>query len=239
MSKIHILAFAAHPDDVELSASGTLMKHIAAGMKAGVVDLTRGELGSRGSVVKRYREAADSSEIMGISQRVNLHLEDGFFTNNEKTKLLIIEQIRRFQPDIVLANAITDRHPDHGRAGQLISEACFLAGLRKIETSWEGEEQKAHRPKTVYHYIQDRFIKPDFVIDVSDYVERKFEAIRAFKSQFYDPESTEPQTPISGEEFFDFLKARMIEMGRPIGARYAEGFTVERYPGVNFLNDLM
>lgn len=239
MSKLHILAFAAHPDDVELSASGTLMKHISTGMTAGIVDLTQGELGSRGTIETRFKEAADSSAILGISERVNLKMSDGFFENNESNKLLIIEQIRRFKPDIVLANAISDRHPDHARAGKLVSEACFLAGLRKIETSWEGQNQTAFRPKVVYHYIQDRFIKPDFVIDVSDFSERKFAAIKAFKSQFYDPNSVEPQTPISGEEFFDFLKGRMMEMGRPIGARYAEGFTVERFPGVDLLNDLL
>lgn len=235
---IDILAFAAHPDDVELSASGTLMKHIAAGKTVGIVDLTQGELGSRGTIETRYQESEESSKIMGLSVRVNLKMADGFFESSETNKRLIIEQIRRFQPTIILANAVEDRHPDHGRASKLVSEACFLAGLRKIETTWNGEEQLAHRPKAVYHYIQDHYIKPDFVVDVTDFVERKIETIRAFKTQFYDPNSTEPQTPISGEEFFDFIKGRMLQFGRPIGAKYAEGFTVERVIGVNDLFDL-
>lgn len=236
--KLDILAFAAHPDDVELSCSGTLMKHIAAGKKVGIVDLTQGELGSRGTKDTRYEEAAAASEIMKIDVRVNLKMADGFFEINEENKRLIIEQIRRFRPEIVLANAITDRHPDHGRAAQLVSEACFLAGLMKVETSWEGKTQDFYRPKAVYHYIQDHYLKPDFAIDISDFIEEKIEAIKAYKTQFYDPNSKEPQTPISGEEFFDFIKGRMMQLGRPIGAKYAEGFTVERTMGVELLNDL-
>jgi bacillithiol biosynthesis deacetylase BshB1 len=165
-------------------------------------------------------------------------MADGFFTHNEENLRLIIQQIRRFKPDIVLLNAVSDRHPDHGRGSKLASEACFLSGLRKIETKWEGEEQEAHRPKFVYHYIQDRLIKPDFAIDVTDYVEDKFESIKAYKTQFWDPNSKEPQTPISGEEFFEFLRGRMAEFGRSIGVKYAEGFTVERLPGVSSLFDL-
>lgn len=236
--KVDILAFAAHPDDVELSASGTLMKHIAAGKTVGIVDLTQGELGSRGTIETRYAEAEDSSKIMGLSVRVNLKMADGFFNLSEKNTRLIIEQIRRFQPTIILANAVEDRHPDHGRASKLVSEACFLAGLRKIETSWDNKDQTPHRPKAVYHYIQDHYIKPDFVVDVTEFVDRKIETIKAFKTQFYDPNSLEPQTPISGEEFFDFIKGRMLQFGRPIGAKYAEGFTVERVIGVNDLFDL-
>lgn len=237
--KLDILAFAAHPDDVELSCSGTLMKHIKAGKTVGIVDLTQGELGSRGSVELRHEEAADSSRIMGLSVRENLKMRDGFFDLSEANKLKIVEQIRRFRPEIVLANAIEDRHPDHGRASKLVSEACFLAGLRKIETSWNGEPQVAYRPKVVYHYIQDRYIRPDFVIDVTDFVDRKMESIKAFKSQFYDPNSNEPQTPISGEDFIEFLKGRMSEFGRAIGVNYAEGFTVERFAGVESLFDLI
>lgn len=229
---IDILAFAAHPDDVELSASGTIMKHIAAGKTVGIVDLTQGELGSRGTIETRYSEAEEASKIMGLSVRVNLKMADGFFDLSEKNTRLIIEQIRRFQPTIILANAVEDRHPDHGRAAKLVSEACFLAGLRKVETSWDGKEQTPHRPKAVYHYIQDHYIKPDFVVDVTEFVNRKIEAIKAFKTQFYDPNSSEPQTPISGEEFFDFIKGRMLQFGRPIGVKYAEGFTVEREIGV-------
>lgn len=176
---------------------------------------------------------------MGISVRVNLKMADGFFNDSEENKRLVIEQIRRFQPKVVLANAIEDRHPDHGRAAKLVSDACFLAGLRKIETTWEGEPQIAHRPKAVYHYIQDHYLKADFCVDISDFVDRKIEAIKAYKTQFYDPNSKEPMTPISGEEFFDFIKGRMMQYGRPIGAKYAEGFTVERELGINSFDDLI
>lgn len=235
---LDILAFAAHPDDVELSCSGTLMKHIQAGMSVGIVDLTQGELGSRGTVETRYSEAADASKIMEISERVNLRMADGFFEINEKNKRLIVEQIRRFRPKIVLVNAVSDRHPDHGRGSQLVSEACFLAGLRRVETSFDGQNQEAYRPEVVYHYIQDYHIQPDFVVDVTDFVDRKIEAIKAYKTQFYDPNSTEPQTPISGEDFFEFITSRMKEFGRTAGVKYAEGFTVERYPKVDLLTDL-
>ena len=237
--KLDILAFAAHPDDIELSAAGTLMKHIAEGKTVGIVDLTQGELGSRGTIETRYQEAELASKILGISARGNLKMEDGFFTDSEENKRLIIEQIRRFQPRIVLANAIEDRHPDHARAAKLVSDACFLAGLRKIETSWDGESQSAHRPKAVYHYIQDHYLKADFCVDVTAFVDRKIEAIKAYKTQFYDPNSKEPVTPISGEEFFDFIKGRMMQYGRPIGAKYAEGFTVERELGINSFDDLI
>lgn len=233
-----ILAFAAHPDDVELSCAGTLMKHIEAGMSVGIVDLTQGEMGSRGTIETRYAEAADASKIMGVSERVNLKMADGFFEINEKNKRLIVEQIRRFRPKIVLVNAVSDRHPDHGRGSQLVSEACFLAGLRRVETSFDGQNQEAYRPEVVYHYIQDYHIQPDFVVDVTDFVDRKIEAIKAYKTQFYDPNSTEPQTPISGADFFEFITSRMREFGRTAGVKYAEGFTVERYPKVNFLTDL-
>jgi bacillithiol biosynthesis deacetylase BshB1 len=236
--KVDILAFAAHPDDIELSASGTLMQQIALGKTVAIVDLTQGELGSRGTIVTRYSEAAEASTIMGISARNNLKLADGFFEQNEQSLRLIIEQVRYFQPEIVLANAVEDRHPDHAKAAKLVSEACFLAGLRKIETSYNGAIQAAHRPKVVYHYIQDQFIQPDFVVDVTLFLDRKIEAIKAFKTQFYDPNSKEPTTPISGEEFFDFIKGRMLQFGRSIGVKYAEGFTVERPIGVNNLGDL-
>jgi bacillithiol biosynthesis deacetylase BshB1 len=236
--KVDILAFAAHPDDIELSASGTLMQQIALGKTVAIVDLTQGELGSRGTIETRYSEAAEASTIMGISARNNLKLADGFFEQNEQSLRLIIEQVRYFQPEIVLANAVEDRHPDHAKAAKLVSEACFLAGLRKIETSYNGAIQAAHRPKLVYHYIQDHFIKPDFVVDVTPFVERKIEAIKAFKTQFFDPNSLEPATPISGEEFFDFIKGRMLQFGRSIGVKYAEGFTVERPIGVKNLGDL-
>jgi N-acetylglucosamine malate deacetylase 1 len=238
-NKIDILAFGAHPDDVELSASGTLLKHISQGKKVVIVDLTQGELGSRGTIETRYQEANVASQIIGLEDRVNLKMEDGFFTHSQENLMKIVEQIRRFKPEIVLANAIEDRHPDHAKGSKLVSDACFLAGLVKIESNFEGQKQEAHRPKVVYHYIQDRYIKPDFVIDVTDFVEQKFESIKAYKTQFYDPNSQEPQTPISGEEFFEFLRGRMAEFGRSIGVRYAEGFTVERIVGVESFFDLL
>lgn len=236
--KLDILAFAAHPDDVELSASGTIMKHIDAGLKVGIVDLTQGELGSRGTIETRYSEAEQASQLMNLTVRHNLQMADGFFEINEKNKRIIIQQIRRFRPKVVLANALADRHPDHGRAGQLVSEACFLAGLVKVETEWEGEKQQAYRPEAVYHYIQDYYIKPDFVVDVTPYYDRKINVIKAFKTQFFDPESQEPKTPISGEDFFRFIESRMMEFGRPAKFKYAEGFTKERFIGVENLLDL-
>jgi bacillithiol biosynthesis deacetylase BshB1 len=236
--KLDILAFGVHPDDVELSCSGTLMKHIALGNTAGIIDLTMGELGSRGTAQTRKEEANEASRIMGVSVRENLCISDGFFELNESNKRLVIEQIRRFRPEIVLCNAISDRHPDHGRAAKLISESCFLAGLRKIETEWNGTNQEAFRPKVVYHYIQDVYLKPDFVVDVTDFIDRKLEAIQAYKTQFYDPKSLEPETPISGKDFFDFVKGKMRQFGRPIGVEFAEGFTVERELGVHNLFDL-
>ncbi|MFN5416899.1 MAG: bacillithiol biosynthesis deacetylase BshB1 [Flavobacteriia bacterium] len=238
MKKIDILAFAAHPDDIELSAAGTILKHIQEGKTVAIVDLTQGELGSRGTIETRYSEAHAAAQILGLSDRVNLKMEDGFFIHSQENLLKIVEQIRYFQPEIVLCNAIEDRHPDHAKGSKLVSDACFLAGLRKIETTYKGEKQVAHRPKMVYHYIQDHYIKPDFVIDVTDFVEQKFASIRAYKTQFFDPNSTEPKTPISGEEFFDFLRGRMAEFGRPIGVKYAEGFTVERILGVESFFDL-
>lgn len=237
--KLDILAFAAHPDDIELCCSGTLMKQVDAGFKVGIVDLTQGEMGSRGSAETRYTESAESTKLMGLHARTNLKMADGLFEINEVNKLLIIEQIRKFRPEIVLANALHDRHPDHGRAGQLVSEACFLAGLRKIETECDGITQEAYRPKVVYHYIQDYYIKPEIVIDVTKYFDRKFEVIKAFKTQFYNPDSKEPVTPISGADFLDAVASRMIEFGRPAGYKYAEGFTTERFIGVENLTDLI
>lgn len=236
--KLTILAFGAHPDDVELSAAGTLLKHQAAGAKIGIIDLTEGELGSRGTVTSRYEEATDAAAILQLAVRENLQMRDGFFTHSEENLLKIVQQIRRYQPEIVLANAYSDRHPDHAKGCKLVSEACFLAGLRKVVTTWDGEEQSAHRPKAVYHYIQDHYLEPDFVIDVTDFVPQKMNAIKAYKTQFWDPNATEPKTPISGEEFFDFLHGRMTQYGRSIGAKYAEGFTVERTLGVSSLLDL-
>lgn len=237
--KLDLLAFAAHPDDVEISAGGTIAKTVAQGKKVGIVDLTRGELGSRGSAELRLVEADKSSQILGLVARENLKMKDGFFDRNEESLLSIIQMIRKYQPEIVLCNSISDRHPDHGRAGALVAEAAFLSGLRKIEITGNGAAQKLWRPRAVYHYIQDFYLKPDFVIDVTDYFDIKMDAIKAFSSQFFDPKSDEPTTPISGEDFFDFLKARAMQFGRPAGMKYAEGFNVGRYPGVNGLFDLI
>lgn len=237
--KVDILAFAAHPDDIELAASGTILKHISQGKKVAVVDLTQGELGSRGTIDTRYEEAANSSKILGLSDRTNLKMRDGFFEITEVNLKLIIEQIRKYQPEIVLMNAPSDRHPDHGRGSQLVSRACFLSGLLKIETSIDGESQEKWRPKVVYKYIQDHYLKPDFCVDITEFADKKIESILAFKTQFYNPDSTLPETPISGLAFLEFVKSRMREFGRPIGAEYAEGFIVERTIGVNDLFDLV
>jgi bacillithiol biosynthesis deacetylase BshB1 len=236
--KLDILAFAAHPDDVELACSGTLIKHIQKGKKAGIVDLTKGELGTRGSALLRSEEASKASAMMGISSRDNLGLADGFFADTQENQLEIVKKIRQYQPEIVLACAIQDRHPDHGRASELISKACFLAGLIKVETSVDGLVQKPWRPKAVYHYIQDRFIKPDFIVDISDVFSLKMDVIRSYASQFYNATSNEPATVISTPEFMEFIKARAMHFGRDAGVKYAEGYSVERVPGVKDLFDL-
>lgn len=236
--KLDILAIVAHPDDAELACSGTLVNAINEGKKIGVVDLTQGELGSRGTIETRAKEAAAASKIMGFPTRENLQMADGFFTENNGNLLKVVEVIRKYRPDLVITNAIEDRHPDHGRASQLVSRACFLSGLSKIETSVNGNWQKKWRPKFVYHAIQDRYIKPDFVVDISETFETKMEAIKAFKTQFYDPSSKEPQTPISSEDFLEFIEGRAREFGRSIGVTYGEGFTVERPIGVKSLFDL-
>ena len=231
MEKLDILVFAAHPDDVELACSGTVLKHISLGYKVGIVDLTRGELGTRGSAEIRAEETRVASLILGIHSRENLGFRDGFFEIDEAHLLKMVEVIRKYQPEIILANAASDRHPDHKRAGDLVSRANFLSGLVKIETS----NQTAWRAKVVYRYIQDNYIEPDFVVDISGFEAKKLEAIKAFKSQFYDPNSTEPKTPISREDFLDIILARAKQLGRPINAEYGEGFTVERYIGVDDL----
>lgn len=236
--KLDILAFAAHPDDVELSASGTLLKYIAEGKKVGIIDLTRGELGSRGTATTRTLEAENAGKLMGLSVRDNLDLADGFFDDSFDTKMRIIQQIRKYQPDIVLANAMSDRHPDHGRAGKIVADASFLSGLVKIQSAEDDIPQAPFRPQLLLHYMQDHYLKPDIVIDVSDFMEQKIEVIKAFTTQFYDPNFDGPETPISGEDFFDFIKGRMMTLGRPIGAKYAEGFTCDRILGVDDLFDL-
>ncbi len=236
--KLDILAIGVHPDDVELSASGTLLKHIALGKKCGILDLTSGELGTRGSGPLRLLEAAEAAKVLGLSVRDNLGMADGFFVNDKEHQLAIIKKIREYQPEIILCNAVSDRHPDHGRAAQLVSEACFYSGLRKVETELNSVAQQAWRPKAVYHYIQDRQLKPDFVVDVTPYMEKKMEAIRAFKSQFYDPDSKEPESPISVKNFFEVVSGKMSVFGRDAGYDFAEGFTVERTIGVANLFDI-
>ena len=235
--KVDILAIAAHPDDIELSCSGTIMKQIELGKTVAIVDLTKGELGTRGSAKLRMKESLEASKVMGIHARENLGLADGFFTGCEDEIKLLATMIRKYQPEIVLANAMNDRHPDHGRAGKFISDACFYSGLRKIKTSIEGQTQEEWRPKVIYHYIQDYYHQPDFVVDITPYIERKMDAIKAFGSQFYDPKSKEPQSPISGEGFFDFIKGRAMQYGRLINCQFGEGFTVERPIAVNNLSD--
>ncbi len=236
--KLDILAFGAHPDDVELGCSGTIAKEVSLGKKVGIIDLTRGELGTRGSVEIRNSESAKASENLGVSVRENLDMRDGFFINDEAHQLKIIEILRKYRPEIVLCNAITDRHIDHGKGSKLVSDACFLSGLIKIETELNGEKQQAWRPKVVYHYIQWQNITPDFVVDISGFLDKKMESVLAYGSQFYDPNSKEPVTPITSKTFLDSVKYRAEDLGRLVGVAYAEGFTTERYLAVNSLGDL-
>jgi bacillithiol biosynthesis deacetylase BshB1 len=237
--KLDILAFGAHPDDVELGCSGTIAKEISLGKKVGIIDLTRGELGTRGSVEIRNQEAANAAKILGVSARENLDMRDGFFMNDESHQLEIIKMLRKYKPEIVLCNAIDDRHIDHGKGSQLVSDACFLSGLMKIETEINGEKQEAWRPKLVYHYMQWKNITPDFVVDITGYNDKRVEAILAYSSQFYNPNSNEPETLIASKNFLESLNYRAQDLGRLIGTDYAEGFTVERYLAVNSLGDLM
>ena len=240
--KLDILVFAVHPDDAELGCSGTILKHIALGKKVGIIDFTRGELGTRGTEHTRKEEAIEASKILGISVRDNLCLADGFFSNDPAHLFPIIRSIRKYQPEIVLCNPPADRHPDHGRASTIVSRACFLAGLSKIETECNGVVQSAWRPRAVYHFIQDRYIKPDFVVDITNEMEQKMLAIKAYKTQFYQDEtyiSSEPNTPISSPEFLQYLIGRAQQFGRDIGVKYAEGYVTERVPGVQLFDDLI
>ncbi len=237
--KLDILAFGAHPDDVELGCSGTLAKEISLGKKVGIIDLTRGELGTRGSVAIRNLESANASEILGVSVRENLDMRDGFFINDEAHQMKVIEMLRKYRPEIVLCNAIQDRHIDHGKGSKLVSDACFLSGLRRIETIVDGKLQEAWRPKVVYHYIQWENITPDFVVDISGFLEIKMESILAYSSQFYKENTSEPESPITSKNFLDSVKYRAQDLGRIIGAEHGEGFTVERYLAVNSLSDLV
>lgn len=236
--KLDILAFGAHPDDVELGCGATLAKEISLGKKVGIVDLTRGELGTRGSAELRDKEAKKAAEILGVSVRENLAFADGFFINDKEHQLSIIKMIRKYQPKIVLCNAIDDRHIDHGKGSKLVSDACFLSGLSKIVTKENGETQEEWRPKNVYHYIQWKNIEPDFVIDVSGFIDYKTKSVLAYSSQFFDPESDEPETPITSKNFIDSVNYRARDLGRLIGVDYAEGFTTERYVALENLDKI-
>ncbi|WP_335964249.1 bacillithiol biosynthesis deacetylase BshB1 [Galbibacter sp. PAP.153] len=237
--KLDILAFGAHPDDVELGCGATLAKEITHGKTVGIIDLTQGELGTRGSAEIRAMEAAKAAKILGVKTRENLGFADGFFVNDKQHQLEVIKMIRKYKPEIVLCNSIDDRHIDHGRASKLVSDACFLSGLLKIETSIDGEKQGKWRPKYVYHYIQWKNIEPDFVVNVSGFIDKKITAIQAYSSQFFDPNSKEPETPITSKNFFDSLDYRARDLGRLINVDHAEGFTVERLLGVNELDNLI
>ncbi|WP_334058154.1 bacillithiol biosynthesis deacetylase BshB1 [Polaribacter sp. P097] len=236
--KLDILAFGAHPDDVELGCGATLAKEISLGKKVGIVDLTRGELGTRGSAELRDKEAQKSAEILGVEVRENLAFADGFFTNDKDHQLAIIQLIRKYQPKIVLCNAIDDRHIDHGKGSKLVSDACFLSGLAKIATHHNNEVQQEWRPENVYHYIQWKNIEPDFVVDVSGFIDLKVKSVLAYSSQFFDPESDEPETPITSKNFIDSVTYRARDLGRLIGVEHAEGFTTERYVAVENLDKI-
>ncbi len=237
--KLDILAFGAHPDDVELGCGATIAKEVSLGKKVGIVDLTRGELGTRGSAELRDEEAVNAAKILGVIVRENVRFADGFFTNDKAHQLAIIQMIRKYKPDVVLCNAIDDRHIDHPKGSKLVSDACFLSGLRKIETQVNGEIQKEWRPKQVYHYVQWKPIEPDFVIDVTGFMETKIAAVKAYGSQFFDPRSDEPETPITSKNFIESIDYRAKDLGRLIGVAHAEAFTSERYVAVENLDKLI
>ena len=236
--KLDILAFGAHPDDVELGCGGTIAKEVAKGKKIGIIDLTRGELGTRGTAETRDEEAFNAAKILGVSMRTNMEFLDGFFLNDKTHQLAIIKMIRKYKPEIILCNAIDDRHIDHGKGSQLVSDACFLSGLLKIETEDDGALQKPWRPKQVYHYIQWKNLEPQLTVDVSGFIDKKMESVLAYKTQFFDAKSNEPETPISSKNFTDSILYRARDLGRLIGVEHAEGFTVERYVAVDSLFDL-
>ena len=236
--KVDILAFGAHPDDVELGCAGSILSAIATGKTVGIVDLTRGELGTRGTVEIRDQEAQNAAKTLGVSFRKNLGFRDGFFTNNEAHQLEVIKLIRLHKPDVVLCNAIEDRHIDHPKGSELVSNACFLSGLVKVETQADGSTQKAWRPKQVYHYIQWKDIEPDFVVDISAYIDQKMKSIEAYSSQFFDSKSKSPQTPISSQNFLESVRYRAQNLGRLSGVAAAEGFTAERVPGIQSFTNL-
>lgn len=236
---LDILAFGAHPDDVELGCGGTLAKEIKNNKKVGIIDLTRGELGTRGSADLRDEEAKKAADILGVSVRENLRMRDGFFQNNEENQMKVIQMIRKYRPKIVLCNAVSDRHIDHGKGSSLVSDACFLSGLRKIETFYDGILQEAFRPQVVYHYIQWNQANPDFVVDITGFMDVKVDSVLAYSSQFFTPNAQEPITPIATQNFLDSLTYRAQDLGRMIGTDFAEGFTTERLLAVNYLEDLI
>lgn len=237
--KLDILAIGAHPDDVELGCGATLAKEVHNGKKIGIIDLTRGELGTRGTAETRKAEAADGAKILGAAIRENMGFADGFFINDKSHQMELIKMIRKYQPEIVLCNAINDRHIDHGKGSQLVSDSCFLSGLMKIETTMDDQLQEKWRPKFVYHFIQWKHIEPDIVVDVTGFIDKKMAAVAAYKTQFFDPEGKGPQTPISSKNFTDSIEYRARDLGRLIGTDHAEGFTVERYVAVKSLFDLV
>ncbi len=238
ISEVDILAFAAHPDDVELACSGTLIRAVEQGMKVGICDMTRGELGTRGNPDLRLEEAEKARSVIGADFRVNLGMADGLFDASEENKLAIVKVIRQARPRLLFVNALSDRHPDHSRASELQKNAAFLSGLRRIETDYEGSNQTAHRPDLVLHYIQDNYLNPTFIVDVSDQWENKMKSIFAFSSQFYDPDSKEPESPISSKHFMDYVECRGIQFGRLIGKQFGEGFISDRPIGVDSLSDI-
>lgn len=232
--KLDILAIGAHPDDVELGCGGTVAKMVAEGKKVGILDLTRGELGTRGTAETRKNEAAAAAEILGVEFRENLGFRDGFFVNDEKHQLKLIEVIRKYRPEIILCNAVDDRHIDHGKGADLVESACFLSGLRKIETG-----QEAWRPKHIFHYIQWYPLTPDFVMDINGYLEKKKEAVFAFKTQFFDPKNEEPNTPISSKLFQESIENRAKDLGMLIGSEAGEGFMLKGYLGLKNFESLL
>ena len=233
LMKLYILAFGVHPDDVELGCGGTIISAIADGKKVGIIDLTEGELGTRGTVKTRYEEATAAAKVMGVEVRENLKMEDGFFKHDKKNVRLVIEKIRKYQPDIILCNAPEDRHPDHGRSSKMVAEAAFLAGLRKVETKDDGKKQEPWRPSYVFHYIQDRYLQPSFVIDITSSFEKKMEAVSCYTTQFISNASKDPQTYISSPQFLESIKARALMLGKRIGVGYAEGFVSEKTLGLS------
>ena len=238
--KLDVLAIGVHPDDVELGCSGTLIKEVKRGKEAGVIDLTQGELGTRGTIETRFQEAEEAARIMGVSVRENLKMRDGFFQNDEAHQLQLIQAIRKYQPEIIIGNILEDRHPDHGRAGQLIYDACFLSGLKQVKTKdEEGREQEKWRPKQLIHYLQDRFYEPDVIIDITEVWEQRLQSIKAYKTQFHNPGSNEDETYISSPEFLESVIARARLLGKRIGVRFAEGFISKKSIGINNLDALI